>query len=196
MAPSNLGLILFVLALARGATVVLQISLKAMKAKETQAWLSAWCWMRFRPTQSDGSVPHPSPNPLVSLLGDRLSGKILCVYNEKYNLFFHMDYRQWYKSCRRSDFKCMKRNKGNMGQRGGALTRKHMREEGLNVMSRYACASQHWLVKAFLKKQTTKKNRHNSQFISATGLVLSFWSFVTPNHLRTKVEEFWIQHHR
>lgn len=106
VAPSNLGLILFVLALERGATVVLQISLKALKAKETQAWLSAWCWMRFKPTQSDGSVPHPTPNPLISLLGDRRSGKILCVYYEKYNPFFHMDYRQWYKSCRQSDFKC------------------------------------------------------------------------------------------
>lgn len=120
VAPSNLGLILFVLALARGATVVLQISLKALKAKETQAWLSACCWMSLKPAQSDGLVPHPTPNPLISLLGDRLS-KILCAYNEKYNLLFHMDYRQWYKSCRQSDFKCTERDKGNkekMGHRG------------------------------------------------------------------------------
>lgn len=147
MGPSNLGLILFVLALAKGATVVLQIGLKASKARETQAWLSACCWMRLKPTQSDGLFSQLTPNPLISLLGDRLSGKILCVYNEKCNPFLHMDYRQWYKSCRQRFFSMHWRNKGKMGKkqrlaRGGRLTRKHTWKGHFNATaSRYAFAS-------------------------------------------------------
>lgn len=152
MGPSNLGLILFVLALAKGATVVLQIGLKVSKARETQAWLSACCWMRLKPTQSDGSVSQPTPNPLISLLGDRLSGKILCVYNEKCNPFFHMDYRQWYKSCRRRFFfQCTEGNKGKMekkkiGQRGKVNKKTHVTDMPLQV--------QYCLVKAFSTLKT------------------------------------------
>lgn len=43
-------------------------------------------------TRCEGQVLHPTPNPLISQLRDRLRVKILFEYSEKDNQLFHVDH--------------------------------------------------------------------------------------------------------